>query len=108
MITLGWVVFTPADPNSKELFGIIQLTGVLERFLNLFLLVPLAVFLWILFLRISLKVAFAICLLTSLVIEIAQLRIPGRVSDPIDVFTNTLGAACFLIYANWKEKAKCI
>ena len=58
----------------------------------------MAFFLWILFLKISLKAAFAICLLTSLGIELIQLGIPGRVSDPTDVLTNSVGAAFALIY----------
>jgi glycopeptide antibiotics resistance protein len=64
----------------------------------------MAIFLRILFLRISLKAAFAICFFISLGIEIAQLRIPGRVSDPIDVLTNTLGAACAVISVDKKIK----
>jgi glycopeptide antibiotics resistance protein len=60
------------------------------------------------YLRISPRTIFAICLLTSLAIELIQLRIPGRVNDPIDVLMNTFGALLALIYANWKEKAKCI
>jgi VanZ family protein len=32
------------------------------------------------------------CMLTSSGIEIIQLVIPGRVSDPVDVFANSLGA----------------
>ena len=97
LIALGWVVFTPADPNSNGLFVFIHISGSLERFLNLFLLVPMAIFLWNISPRRTSTAIFEICLLTSLAIELVQIEIPGRVSDPIDVFTNITGVACALI-----------
>ena len=90
-------MFSPVDANSEGLFGFIHISGVLERFLNLFLLVPMVIFLWILYLRRFPISIFAICLLTSLTFELIQLRIPGRVTDPIDVFTNITGVASALI-----------
>ena len=33
-----------------------------------------------------------ICISTSAGIELIQLMIPGRISDPIDVITNSVGA----------------
>ena len=97
LIALGLVVFTPVNSNSDGIFGFIHISGALEKFLNLFLLVPMAIFLWILYLRRSPMSIFAICLLTSLGIELIQLMIPGRVTDPLDVFTNITGVACALI-----------
>ena len=99
LIALGWVVLTPANPNSNGIFGFIQISGILERFLNLFLLVPMTIFLMKIFPKKSPRAIFAVCLLTSLTIELIQLRIPGRVSDPIDVLTNSTGAASTLMYS---------
>ena len=92
MISLGAIVFTPVDPNSDGLFGFIQINGVTERFLNLFLLMPLAVFTRISFPQLSFRTVVLACMLTSSGIEIIQLVIPGRVSDHVDVFANSLGA----------------
>ena len=99
LVSLGWVVFTPVASNSNGLFGFIQISGALERFLNLFLLVPMAIFMLKIYPKKSPKTIFAICLLTSLVIELVQIRIPGRVSDPVDLVINSAGVACTLIYA---------
>lgn len=38
-----------------------------------------------------------ICISTSAGIELIQLMIPGRVSDLVDVFANSLGVACGLL-----------
>jgi glycopeptide antibiotics resistance protein len=92
------VVLTPVDPNSAGLFGFFKINGAPERVLNVFLLVPLAFFSKIIWLKVSSKAIFAICLLTSFGIEVGQLGISGRVSDPIDVITNSLGAFLALIY----------
>ncbi len=92
MISLGAIVFTPVDPNSDGIFGFIQISGVTERFLNLFLLVPLAVLTRISFPQLSFRTVLLICVSTSSVIEIVQLLIPGRVSDLVDVVANGLGA----------------
>jgi len=92
LISLGAIVFTPVDPNSDGLFGFIQISGVTERFLNLFLLVPLAVFTRVSFPQLSFRTVLLICVSTSSVIEIVQLLIPGGVSDFVDVFANSLGA----------------
>jgi glycopeptide antibiotics resistance protein len=92
LICLCTIVFTPVDPNSAGLFGFIQITGLTERFLNLFLLMPLAVLTKISYSQLSFKTILIICISTSAGIELIQLLIPGRVSDPIDVITNGLGA----------------
>jgi VanZ family protein len=92
LISLGAIVFTPVDPNSDGLFGFIQISGFTERFLNLFLLLPLAIFIRIFFPQISFRTVLLACMLTSSGIEIIQLFIPGRVSDLVDVLANSFGA----------------
>ena len=105
LICLCLIVFTPVDPNSAGLFGFIQVTGLTERFLNLFLLVPLAVLTKISYSQLSFKTILIICISTSAGIELIQLMIPGRVSDPIDVITNGLGALIALM-GIWKLTMK--
>ena len=46
-----------------------------------------------------------ICISTSAGIELIQLMIPGRISDPIDVITNSVGALLALM-ALWKRTMK--
>jgi glycopeptide antibiotics resistance protein len=74
------------------MFGFIQITGLIERFLNLFLLMPLAILTKISYSQVSFRTIMIICISTSAGIELIQLTIPGRFSDPIDVLTNSLGA----------------
>jgi len=97
LISLSAIVFTPVDPNSNGIFGFIQVSGVAERFLNLFLLIPLAIFIRFSYNWLSLKAILIICICSSAVIEIIQIAIPGRVSDLVDVFTNSFGALCALM-----------
>jgi glycopeptide antibiotics resistance protein len=97
LIALGAIVFTPVNPDSNGIFGFIQISGVAERVLNLFLLIPLAIFTRICYSQLSFKAIFIICICSSAVIEIIQIAIPGRVSDLVDVFTNSFGALCALI-----------
>jgi glycopeptide antibiotics resistance protein len=74
------------------MFGFIQITGLTERFLNLYLLMPLAVLTKISYNQLSFRTILIICISTSAGIELIQLLIPGRISDSIDVLTNSLGA----------------
>jgi glycopeptide antibiotics resistance protein len=97
LISLSAIVFTPVDPNSDGLFGVIQISGPTERFLNLFLLVPLAILTKISYNQFSLRTIVIICTCTSAGIEVIQTLIPGRVSDLVDVFTNSFGAGCGLL-----------
>jgi glycopeptide antibiotics resistance protein len=105
LICLCAIVFTPVDPKSAGLFGFIQISGLTERFLNLFLLMPLAILTKISYSRLSFRTIMIICISTSAGIELIQLMIPGRISDPIDVITNSVGALLALM-AMWKRTMK--
>jgi glycopeptide antibiotics resistance protein len=105
LICLCAIVFTPVDPNSAGIFGFIQITGLIERFLNLFLLMPLAILTKISYKQLSFRTILIICIATSAGIELIQLTIPGRISDPIDVLTNSLGALLALT-GIWKLTMK--
>ena len=105
LICLCAIVFTPIDPNSAGLFGFIQIAGLTERFLNLFLLVPLGILTKISYNQFSLRIIVIICTCTSAGIEVIQLIIPGRVSDLVDVFANSLGVACgLLVFRRFTQK----
>jgi glycopeptide antibiotics resistance protein len=66
---------------------------------------PLAVLTKISYSQLSFKTILIICISTSAGIELIQLMIPGRVSDPIDVITNGLGALIALM-GIWKLTMK--
>lgn len=69
---------------------------VLEVVLNVVMFVPLGVLLPILARRLTLRVVLPVAvagLALTLVIEFAQVYIPGRYSHPSDLAANTLGAA---------------
>ena len=105
MISLGAIVFPPVDPNSDGIFGFIQISGLTERFLNLFLLAPLAIFIRISFAKLSFRTVLLVCISTSAGIEVIQLLIPGRVSDLVDVLANGLGAGfSLLIFRRFTQK----
>jgi glycopeptide antibiotics resistance protein len=53
---------------------------------------PLAILTKICYGQLSFRTVLIICISTSAGIELIQLLIPGRISDPIDVITNSLGA----------------
>ena len=66
---------------------------------------PLAILTKISFSRLSFRTIMIICISTSAGIELIQLMIPGRISDPIDVITNSVGALLALM-ALWKRTMK--
>jgi len=105
LIFLCATVFSPVDPNSDGIFGFIRITGFAERFLNLFLLMPLAILTRISYRHLSFRFILFLCILTSVGIETIQLSIPGRVSDPIDVLTNCMGAGfSLLVFRRFAQK----
>lgn len=96
------------DPSNflKKLFqDLLYLSGNLEFIGNIFLLVPMFVFLITLFGRLEDIYALIICLLLSAGAEFAQRFIPGRVSSLRDFILNSSGAvAVFLIHLLYVKK----
>ena len=97
LIVLLLVVWTPIPSDSGALLGIFRFEGTLERFINLFLLAPMPIFLVKILNKIPLFLLLIIGPLVSGTIEVVQRFIPGRVSDPIDIALNSLGYIFFAI-----------
>lgn len=91
VLLLALVLLTPNLNGKGAFWGLITITGTLERALNLLLFTPMPILLSISFLQIGLVAIRTIGVLTPIAIEFIQLYIPGRVSDPVDVLTNSLG-----------------
>lgn len=96
LLVLALVVWTPTSEESGAILGLFRIEGNLERFLNLLLLSPLPVLLKLGFTRIAPSVLLVTGPLLSVVIELVQKYVPGRVSDLIDISLNSLG---FLVVA---------
>jgi len=91
VLLLALVLLTPNLDGKGAFWGLIAITGTLERALNLLLFTPMPILLIISFPQIGLVALRTIGVLTPIAIEFIQLYIPGRVSDPVDVLTNSLG-----------------
>ena len=66
---------------------------------------PLGILTKISYNQFSLRIIVIICTCTSAGIEVIQLIIPGRVSDLVDVFANSLGVACgLLVFRRFTQK----
>jgi glycopeptide antibiotics resistance protein len=97
-----------ADSFLKKLFqDILYISGNLEFIANIFLLIPIFVFLIKMFTRAHAVYALAICILLSASAEFAQRFIPGRVSTIRDFVLNSTGViSAFIIYLfNSKKKS---
>jgi glycopeptide antibiotics resistance protein len=108
LVTLAWIVFAPA-PDASRFTGIVAVFAqwiddagvasfepayvVLEFVANVILFVPFGM-LWMLAPPASRPLAvIGRGLVTSVVIELAQLALPTRYSTLSDVVANTIGAA---------------
>ena len=101
----------PKDPTEPSNFltklfqDLLYLSGNLEFIGNIFLLVPMFVFLIKLFGGLKDIYALIVCLLLSAGAEFAQSFIPGRVSSLRDFILNSSGAvAIFLIHLLYVKK----
>jgi glycopeptide antibiotics resistance protein len=97
-------VLTPSDGINGKLFGILKIEGMLERILNIFLLIPLAILITYSFSRILKRQTWLLGAVVSITIEISQKFIPGRISDPIDVAMNSLGYLATLYFVTRLER----
>lgn len=95
--SLFLTVFTPSDEQSRALFGLLIIEGPTERFLNLLLLMPLGVLLFVTFPEISKWKLFFSGPILSASIEMVQGFIPGRTPDLVDLLMNSLG----YLFASW-------
>ena len=103
LIALATIVFTPTDPTSGSLLGFILITGFPERFLNLFLLTPIAIY-FATGARVRSPKSISVgCILLSAAIEFTQLFIPGRVSDWADLILNSLGVVVALVAISYSK-----
>jgi glycopeptide antibiotics resistance protein len=103
LIALATIVFTPTDPTSESLLGFISITGFPERFLNLFLLTPIAIYFATGAKVRSHKSISVGCILLSATIEFTQLFIPGRISDWADLILNSLGVVVALVAIRYSK-----
>ena len=72
---------------------------------NYLLLFPFALLISWVFSKWSFVTRFFCSVLISGFIEISQIWIPGRVSDPVDFLSNVLGAAIgLLVYETWLRR----
>ena len=97
-------VLTPSDGIKGKLFGILRIEGMLERILNIFLLIPLAILIAYSFSRIPKWQKWIFGPVVSISIEISQKFIPGRISDLIDVGMNSLGYLATLYFITRLER----
>ena len=85
-------------PLLKALHWIVYLGDELVWVLNIFLLVPFAILLSVINQSWSNSKIFLSCAATSIIIELTQWVIPGRVSDIRDVALNTTGPTIWLVF----------
>ena len=101
-------ILESADPSALQIF-LMNHSGIFYKILyadsstiqvsNFFLFTPAAALLKLVFPKIKSSYVFAGFLLCSLVIEILQLLIPGRVSDWRDLLANVVSGGIGLILA---------
>lgn len=103
LISLSILVFTPRSQSSSKFLGLVEIPWIAEKFLNLFLLMPLFYFVYRIFPRINLFRILLFCSTISVFIELIQVFIPGRIPDIYDVLTNSLGALIIMIHIKKSE-----
>jgi glycopeptide antibiotics resistance protein len=94
ILCLGILVLTPRGArNSSALLWFLDISGPVERALNIFLLMPLPLLLNRLWSKVSIVALGWSGPILSIAIEVAQCGIKGRISDLRDVLLNTLGSS---------------
>ncbi len=94
------------DNFLKEIFQeLLYMSGNLELIGNIFLLIPIFVFLVKQLPRVHAVFALTICILLSASAEFAQSFIPGRVSTIRDFILNSIGViSAFILYLFYSKK----
>lgn len=118
LVVVGILVFTPggrsvggpiaAVLDAVRNLGIDATIAQVELGLNVLLFVPLSLLGWFLFRRQRVRFWAVAGVLVSVVIELTQLAIPGRVTSLQDVVANTagatLGALVALGWGTWGKR----
>ncbi|MGG7463065.1 MULTISPECIES: VanZ family protein [unclassified Plantibacter] len=108
---VAFVTLGPQPVDSSDTGWVYRLLGVFERFdatswitfdrlefgANIAMFIPIGLFFLLLFGRRLWWLAILIGATLTVGIEAAQLFIPGRVSDPRDLLSNTMGAAAGVV-----------
>jgi glycopeptide antibiotics resistance protein len=91
LVVLGLVVWSPISDDDGLLLGEFQVGPVLEKFLNLLMLMPMPVLVYWAFQRKSVARSLLLGPMVSAIIEVGQIWVPGRVPDFWDVGLNSTG-----------------
>lgn len=122
-VVLALIVLTPADGNEalglvgRIARGIAGVTGLeywevfppLEFAANILMFVPFGVLLPLAIGRLSLgsyAVTVGFALATSICVELVQMLVPGRVTDPRDLASNVLGAVLGVLILHTGRKMR--
>jgi len=88
---LFFTVFTPSDGSGGDLLGLLQISGLVERLLNILLLMPLGFLVVLTYIDKNKWLIWIYGPILSILIESIQALIPGRTSDSLDIAMNSLG-----------------
>ena len=91
LVLLGYVVFTPAPAQTRFLFSL-QISWLMEKVLNFFLLMPLPILVFWVKREMKTSSLFLLGPIVSAAIETVQRWIPGRFSTWSDFLLNSSGA----------------
>jgi glycopeptide antibiotics resistance protein len=91
LLFLFLIVWSPVSEESEAILGIFRFGGIFEKILNLLLLLPLPFLIMRSFNTIPLRFLVFCGPSLSILIEVVQKLIPGRVSDPLDFTLNSIG-----------------
>ena len=91
IVVLMTLVWTPVKESDGLFLGLFSVGPMLEKFLNVWLLMPLPILMALALVKSSWRGMWVLGTGVSGVIEVVQMWIPGRVPDLMDVVLNTGG-----------------